>query len=158
MRPGISFGFILFISTLILCSCGSDRMFEENQVIQDGNWKSSEKAVFNVPVKDTVQGYKFYIMVRNDLTYPYSNLYLFLNTVFPDGRVARDTVECKLADPDGKWLGTGMGSIKLNRFLFQRGFRFSHTGSYRFEFEQAMRMNELKGIRDIGIRIEKEND
>jgi gliding motility-associated lipoprotein GldH len=33
---------------------------------------------------------------------------------------------------------------------------FPHKGIYRFELEQAMRVKELKGIRDVGIRIEKQ--
>jgi gliding motility-associated lipoprotein GldH len=38
--------------------------------------------------------------------------------------------------------------------IMQRA-RFHHEGEYRFEVRQAMRSDSLKGIEDIGIRIEK---
>jgi gliding motility-associated lipoprotein GldH len=48
-----------------------------------------------------------------------------------------------------------MSNIKFNRFLFQKGIRFPQQGQYIFEFEQAMRNPDLKGISDIGMRLEK---
>jgi gliding motility-associated lipoprotein GldH len=74
----------------------------------------------------------------------------------PGGKKTTDTVECQLADPDGKWRGSGPGTLKFNRFLFQKRIAFPLRGSYRFELEQAMRVNALKGITDVGIRIEKQ--
>jgi gliding motility-associated lipoprotein GldH len=61
-----------------------------------------------------------------------------------------------LADYDGKWLGSGISDVKFNRFLFQKGVRFPQKGRYFFEIEQAMRVKDLKGIVDIGIRLEKQ--
>ena len=138
-----------------LHSCQEDRYFEQSMKIPDGIWKTDHILPFSVMIPDTLSSYDLYIDVRNDISYPYSNLYIFFTTVFPNGLTTRDTIECQLAQPDGKWLGAGMGSIRSNRFLFQEGIRFSIAGTYRFELEQAMRVPELKGIRDIGIRINK---
>jgi gliding motility-associated lipoprotein GldH len=80
---------------------------------------------------------------------------LFINTHFPDQRMARDTVELFLADPKGKWLGEGSGDIYFSQILFRRGVQLPVPGIYRFEFEQAMRTKVLKEIIDIGLRIEK---
>jgi gliding motility-associated lipoprotein GldH len=79
-----------------------------------------------------------------------------MNTTTPDGITSRDTLELTLADYDGRWLGSGMGSIKFSRFLFQQGIRFKQTGTYHFMLEQAMRVRDLDGIHDIGLRIEKQ--
>lgn len=79
-----------------------------------------------------------------------------MKTTFPGGQFAMDTIECTLAEADGKWTGSGMGRVRFNRFLFQKDIRFRHGGTYEFTFEQAMRITELKGISDIGIRIDKE--
>jgi len=140
---------------LFLLSCDPNRLYEENRAVDNCIWKSSERLSFEVAIPDTVLRYNVYLNVRNAMEYPYSNLYLFLQTVFPDGRIARDTIECTLADYDGRWLGSGVGSVKFNRFLLQNGVTFRQKGIYRFELEQAMRVNELKGIQDIGLRIEK---
>ena len=60
-----------------------------------------------------------------------------------------------LADERGQWLGDGMGDIWDNRILFKKDFKFPQTGKYRFELEQAMRINPLPGIMDVGMRIER---
>jgi gliding motility-associated lipoprotein GldH len=139
-----------------LDSCDSKRFYEENKSIQNGIWLSTSSPVFNVTITDTIARYNLYLNVRNEGIYPFSNLYLFIRTTLPGGKIATDTVECQLADPDGKWRGSGLGNIKFNQFLFQRAMAFPRRGLYRFELEQAMRVKELKGIRDVGIRIEKQ--
>jgi len=146
----------LALLAIFLTSCDSKRFFEENKTIKNDVWSSTNYQSFSVNIADTLARYDLYLNIRNDGTYPYSNLYLFIHTFAPGNRTAIDTVECQLADPDGKWRGSGMGSLKFNRYLFQRGMAFPRKGVYRFEMEQAMRVKELRGIRDIGIRIEKQ--
>ena len=139
---------------MVLLACNSNYFFRETRRIPDGTWNVKEKVVFSVNIPDTSKRYSLYIDIRNDVDYPFANIYMFLDTRFPDGRIARDTVECQLADYDGRWLGKGSGSIRQNRFLFQREVRFREKGYYTFTFEQAMRTGELKGIRDVGLEIE----
>jgi gliding motility-associated lipoprotein GldH len=147
----------IYFLFILLCfqSCDRDRFYEENKRIENNIWNNKEKAVFKVMLEDIHTSYSFYINIRNSTDYPYSNIFLFLETVFPDGKIARDTIECQLADYSGKWTGSGMSNIKFNRFLFQKGIRFPQQGQYIFEFEQAMRNPDLKGISDIGMRLEK---
>jgi gliding motility-associated lipoprotein GldH len=107
-----------------------------------------------VEVTDTMKGYDFYIDLRNEGTYPYANIYMFVNTTFPSGKSARDTVECILADHSGRWLGSGLGDVLDNHILFKENIRFPNKGTYRFEFEQGMRTASLPSILDLGISIE----
>ncbi|HNW75757.1 MAG TPA: gliding motility lipoprotein GldH [Bacteroidales bacterium] len=144
-----------FTVAFVIVSCSNDKYFERNVKIADGSWATNNKIPFSVVIQDTTTFYDFYVNLRNDVTYPYCNLILFMQTTFPDGKIARDTIECLLADFQGKWLGSGMGSVRYNRFLFQQGVKFKKPGMYCFEFEQAMRIDPLTGIRDIGIRIDK---
>jgi gliding motility-associated lipoprotein GldH len=96
-----------------------------------------------------------YVNVRNSAGYNYSNLFLFIKTIFPKGEQTIDTLECTLADPSGKWLGEGLGDIWDNQILFKKNIRFPQSGQYKFEVEQAMRIDPLTSIMDIGLRIEK---
>lgn len=145
---------LLLLAVSLFVSCDSKRFYENNKKIEHGVWKRNDKIRFEVNIPDTLRMYDFYLNVRNDLNYPYANLYLFINTQSPGGINSRDTVECQLADYTGKWFGKGIGSVKFNRLLFQKNVRFRISGKYLFELEQAMRVNELTGIRDVGLRIE----
>ena len=145
---------LLFIATL--SACDSKRVFEQNMEIPNGIWNAKNIARFEVEIADTVTPHNFYINVRNAGAYPYSNLYLFLETQFPDKVIARDTIECILADNSGRWLGEGSGDIWDNQILFKKGVRFRKAGKYIFSLEQAMRVQNLPLLMDVGIRIEKQ--
>ncbi|HNW88893.1 MAG TPA: gliding motility lipoprotein GldH [Bacteroidales bacterium] len=140
---------------LIFSSCGSGILIDRNKKIENSVWKSDDIVKFSVNVPDTVQLYNFYIDIRNSSDYKYSNIFLFLKTLYPNGMYSVDTIECMLADNTGKWLGKEHGKIIDNRVLFRQGIRFKLSGNYSFEFEQAMREPELEGIEDFGIRIDK---
>jgi gliding motility-associated lipoprotein GldH len=146
--------YLIFLLTL-LTACNTDTIFDTTKEIPGGVWKSSDIVKFSVPVIDTLQPCNFYFNVRNSTEYPFSNLFLFIKTFYPNGKISIDTVECYLADTEGKWLGNRSGGRVDNRILFRKSFRFRMLGTYSFEFEQAMRIEELRGIEDFGIRIEK---
>lgn len=149
---------VLLLACLLLCFAGCDSgvIFDNNKSIPGDVWKSGQTVRFDVPLEDTVNIYKFYLNLRHKTSYRYANLFLFISTTFPDGTVARDTVECILADPSGKWTGKGISNIRDNQVLLRRGLRFPKKGKYIFEFEQAMREPALEGIMDVGLRIAKE--
>ena len=121
-------------------------------------WDKDAPLTFLVDIKDTSQAYNVFVNVRNAGGYRFSNLYLFVNTIFPGGQIQRDTLECTLASPEGRWLGDGLGDIWDNRALFRERMRFPQSGRYTFEIEQAMRQNPLPQIMDVGLRIERYDD
>ncbi len=148
-------GFLMLSALLLFASCGNKALFDDNLAIQNEIWTPENNAIFKVEVKDTIHAYKFMINVRHTVDYRFSNLYVFMNTRFPNGNITRDTIECVLAAPDGKWVGKGFSELKQNQILLNSALRFPLRGEYVFEIEQGMRVKELKGITDIGIRIEK---
>lgn len=144
----------LIILTLIFSSCDKNRVYEKNIRIPDASWDRNNILEFETEINDLVLSYNFFINIRNTTDYKKRNIYFFINTTFPSGEIAHDTLECFLADIRGKWLGRGFGKIKESHILFKRNFRFTQEGIYKFEVEQAMRVDTLLGITDIGIRIE----
>jgi gliding motility-associated lipoprotein GldH len=150
--------FLLVLTATLVFSCDRNRLYEEHAALAKDSWNVNDRIAFTVTIPDPVCCYNIYLDIRNGRDYPYSNLYLFMNTEMPGGGVSRDTIELTLADYDGRWLGSGMGNVKFSRFLLRRGFGFPQTGQYRFVFEQAMRVNALKGILDIGLRVEKQQE
>ncbi|HSH67875.1 MAG TPA: gliding motility lipoprotein GldH [Bacteroidia bacterium] len=139
----------------VLTACDSKRIFEENKNIPDNNWESSNVIKFEVPIKDPATPANFYINIRNADGYPYSNIYLFIKTTFPNGKFSTDTLECILADEQGKWLGNGLGDIYDNQIPFKRNVRFPLAGIYTFEIQQGTRKDNVPLIMDVGLRIEK---
>jgi gliding motility-associated lipoprotein GldH len=154
-RNSLGFSVWSLVFAAIFSGCNSDVVFEKNIKIPDYNWEASNVVMLEAEIKDIVSPHDIYINVRNASGYQFSNLFLFLTTKTPKGEIARDTVELTLADVRGKWLGEGLGDIWDNRILFKKNFRFPQSGIWHFELEQAMRINPLPQIMDVGMRIEK---
>ncbi|NOR86635.1 MAG: gliding motility lipoprotein GldH [Bacteroidales bacterium] len=145
--------FLLAVS-LSMFSCDQNRFFEQNIEIQDNRWAQEEMIKFQVDISDTNSLYNFYLNIRNANDYPFANIYLFIETTFPDANSARDTIEFQLADQSGQWLGEGYGKFKYSHFILREAMRFGQQGVYEFSVEQGMRKDTLVGITDIGIRLE----
>jgi gliding motility-associated lipoprotein GldH len=145
----------IFVFMLLFSSCSRRAIFDDVSSTGGDGWHMEEKQRFDIQVIDTMSTYRFFVHVRNDVSYRYSNLYFFMQTRFPNGNVTRDTIECVLADLSGKWNGKGTGQFRDHMILLNPSLKFPLSGKYTVDIEQAMRDEVLHGIRDIGIRIEK---
>lgn len=155
IRKGLTYFLFLTIIALTYVSCDSNRVYDKFKDIPDGKWNKIEPMKFDVQIDDTLSYHNVFVNVRNSGDYKFSNLYLFMNTIYPGGKISRDTIDCLLANEKGKWLGSGLGDLKDCQYLLKKGVRFHQPGVYTFELEQAMRIDELEGIKSVGIRIEK---
>jgi gliding motility-associated lipoprotein GldH len=147
--------FLFALTAVLFSSCDPDRVFEKNIRIPDGIWDRNNLVRFEVVVEDTITPHNLYINVRNAGMYPVSNLYLFVTTTAPSGHTIKDTVQIILADERGNWLGKGLGDIWDYQQLYKENVRFAQKGEYIFEYEQAMRLEKLPFILDVGLRVEK---
>ncbi len=146
-------GFLLIVAVLFLQACSDNIVFEANTAISAGSWSEKEPVRFEFEITDTTAFHNFYVNLRNGENYPFSNLFVFVELEFPNGKKSVDTVECFLADKTGKWLGSGLGDIYDNRFLYQQRKLFPISGGYRLNIYQGMRKEELEGINDVGFRL-----
>lgn len=147
--------FVSLLSFFILTACGGNAYYDQSRPIDEHGWLPSDTVSFDVQIDDTARMYNCLIEVRNSISYPYSNTFLFIGTTFPDGSVAHDTLECQLADADGRWLGKHTGRYVDTRFRLRRGtFRFPMAGNYHFAITNGMRDSAVCGLHDIGLRLE----
>jgi gliding motility-associated lipoprotein GldH len=146
-----------FLFVLLLTGCQRNRIFSEYKTFQDEEWQAKDKAVFEMEITDTKNLNNVYLKVRHGDTYPYRNLFLFVNTIYPDGKEIRDTMEVVLSNQKGEWLGSGVGDIFDYKVPIKRNVRFALAGKYKFIFEQAMRVDPLPMIMDFGFEVERSN-
>ncbi len=145
----------ILLIVISFTACNVNVVYDENKEVNQESWKTTDKLYYEIDVKDTLKTYKLAINIRNTVEYPYSNIYFYMNTILPDGKVTkRDTIECYLAYPDGTWKGKGNSRIKDNRFWIAKNVKFNQIGKYTFELRQATTDSLLKGISDVGLHIE----
>ena len=141
---------LAFIAALI-SACGND-VYNKMKEIPDANWHLDDSYKFDVDIDEPTDFYDFYVLLRHNTVYLYSNAYFFITTTMPGDSISVDTVEFILATPEGQWIGNGNGFIKSHEIMISKQFMFPDTGLYTFEFNQAMRDTVLHGITDIGSR------
>ena len=148
--------YILLAATMLtLAACDSNVMYNENRRINEQGWNMDDSLVFNLEADDTNSTYLCCLDIRNRNDYPYSNIYFFITTIYPDGSVAADTnIEFVLAERDGRWLGKENGRYVDGRYPFCY-FHFPQQGSYQFVVRHAMRDTLLPGIKNVGMHIER---
>lgn len=146
---------IAILLLFVLFSCDSKRVYENYYSNGNEGWVRDSIAVFDVNVEHTGTNFNLLIGCRNLENYPYSNLWLFVDIVSPDSTVLRDTVQYELALPNGKWIGKGTSGVYFNQFTYKRNVFFPVKGNYQVSIQHAMRERKLKGLKDIGLRVEK---
>ncbi len=146
----IGIGFCAWLAT----GCGPEAFYADSLGVDSSGWKSSDAAEFKWEVTDTTRLHDLYIDLRHDATYPFSNIYLFVDFTFPNGKTNRDTLACELADAQGNWLGSGPGHVLDHRIVWHDDARFPLQGPYSVRVVHAMREDPLQGVTDVGLRIE----
>ncbi len=145
----------LIAAVLFLAACDQNKEFEAYRTLDPSGWNKDSVLVFPVSFDDEQGSYNLYLNVRNSGDYEFSNLWLFVTIQAPDGNTLTDTIEFQLADPTGRWLGKGIGDLFDNQFSYKQNVHLPASGDYLFSISQGMRANNLKGISDVGISIEK---
>lgn len=145
---------IISLFAIAFSSCTRHIIYEAKHDFSTQSWPKDSTIVFSVPIIDTSKIYHIFFHTRITGQYPKSNLFLFIDTELPNHQTTRDTLECILAEPSGKWLGKGFGSIWSNKIAYRSYIRFPYSGTYVFRITQAMRYEDLPYVLDAGLSIE----
>jgi len=151
--------FILLFSFLFVC-CDSNSVFDKYKSVPN-KWHKDSIISFKVIPPDSINTYNLFVTLRTTNDYKFNNLFLIVGMNFPNGKVIKDTLEYKMAKPNGELLGTGFSDVKENKLWYKEQVVFEESGEYTVNIQQAMRESgkvngviDLEGITDIGFRIE----
>ena len=155
----IKFAVFVTLVAIGIYSCTQKIVFSDYRALKGSKWHQDSVLRFDMTVPDSTKIYNLYLNVRNEGRYAYSNLWLFVKIIPPKGKVLNDTIELSLANPEGKWLGYGLGDIYDMKYPYKQTTIFPFAGYYRFEVRHGMRSEDgiLRGIRDFGITLDKAN-
>lgn len=127
-------------------------MYQKSYSFDNREWKMDVKPSFQVKIADISKPYTFKLTLRTTTDYPYNNLWIFLKTTTPDGEVAREPYEIKLADPNGAWMGEKSGSLVTTSLIFANR-NLPKSGTYTFEVEQGITASEVIEISDVTFEV-----
>ncbi len=147
--------FLILTGFMALTACGPDAVFAGSRTFDaEVGWKADDVARFDWQVEDTLKRYDFFIDLRHNQDYPFTNMYLFVDYTFPNGLTRKDTISCDLADQRGRWYGSGFGNLIGHRIGFRQNTGFPLQGDYTVKIAHGMRLDPLRGMLDVGFRLE----
>ena len=146
---------VLFVTTLLLSSCGPDVVYQDSEEFGSDGWAYADSVGFSFPIADTTSQYDLVLTVDHTQDFATQNFYVRLNTHLPDGTVLRQPLSLQLADKFGGWYGDCDSEDCTVDISIQEGTRFTTPGDYRLVVSQFSRQDPLPEVTGIGFRIVK---
>lgn len=144
------------LAVFMLVACASSEEIRSDQKYGQG-WEGI--AQFEIPQRKTAS-YDLYLHLRNDNNYPYANIFLIARLKSDSLVLHTDTLEYTMADPSGKWLGTGFAEVKESKLYWRENIQLVDSVGYQIEIEQAQRAQgavegyeSLPGIVSVGYSL-----
>jgi len=149
MKSLLKNSILSLFSACLLTACNEHTVYHSYQSLPNKGWGKSDTLSFQIPITDSVPTtLRLFAEVRNSIEYPYHDLHLFISQNLQDSTVWRtDTIAFCLADSTGRWTGHGWGSIYQSE-TFITSVRPLHPTNYTIKI--------MSGMKDVGIRIEKQ--
>lgn len=144
--------FVLFVLFGIFTSCSEELYFDKVYSFNDNEWSQRVKPSFIVDIKDASTEYVFTVTLRTTTDYKYSDLWIYMNTVTPDGKKSREPFKIEITNPDGSWKGIKTGTIVEHHLQFGKN-RLPMKGKYIFTLEQGITNSKIDEVLDIGLSV-----
>lgn len=135
------------------CSYNPDDYSCFGDVDPVAGWGYGSKFIYLPKIQDSIASGQLKLMVRHTNDYPYSNLWLELETQQPADSghvmVVRDTICVELADIYGNWLGSGLGvSFQKVDTIYAD---FSLANGAPLKLRHIMRPEKVTGLEQVGV-------
>ena len=146
---------LLVCAALMLGSCSGPELVKDHVLMPEEGWHAESVVQFSFEVKDAQQAHNVYYFLRQNLNYPYSNIYLRDSIVDAQGYVAHtSTKQFFVANPfTGQPIGSGLAEMRDNTMLGYEAIKFPKAGKYTIRVRQYMRISPLPGILSAGVMV-----
>jgi gliding motility-associated lipoprotein GldH len=154
----LKLGLIFLVAILVLAACGDSSVtIDETKSFNESGWIQKQPIRFQVNILDAGIPYAMYVVVRQNNSYPFYNLYFSPSILDERGKIIqRGLAEAILYDPKtGKPKGDGFGDLYEKKFLVYSNLKFPQKGKYQIQLEQSMRVDTLAGMVSMGLFVEK---
>lgn len=138
-----------------LAACSTDVVYQKTETVAEEGWKYTHPFSFTYNVTDTNALHNLIFDVRVTPDYGYQNLWLYIETNWPDGSVYFDSVNCPMAYPTGEWIGNGVGDLIDTPVLLRQKFKFDQLGDVTIKIKHGMRHEVLPHVKNVGVIIKQ---
>ena len=143
---------------LVIVSCvDNNTVFLDYQDV-DGVWEKQNEIKFSFNSdKESITDISLFL--RNDYSYPFSNIYL-ITSIKNNDRVVFDTINYSFKNNNNKWYNFKSSRINNSKIIIKEKFKIL-PGKFEFRVKHAIRYLDsitpqikLDGILDVGLMVE----
>lgn len=147
--PAAAFAAALILSAMAGCDTGGNHFADFADLPLKG-WTFGDTLTFTPDLADSIARGHLLVAVRHDNAYVYSNLWVEVTAEGPEGTApVVDTIDLRLCDPYGRWLGSGFGAT---RQVADTLGRISRLYSGRpVKLRHLMRADTVRHIQQLGV-------
>ena len=146
---------IPIIILLLNIACHSTAVFEQYKELPKESWNKDSIIEITANIPDSGL-YRLTLCLRHTTDYEMANLWCFISTHSQGTQLVKDTLNIKVAETDGRWLGKGNNVKQLEQILHKNPLLLP-KGEVIFKIEQGMRIDNMNGIKNVGIKVEKQD-
>lgn len=146
----------VFIIALFICNLSCKPtvgLYEQLEQLENFEWNSTSQKTFTFNIADTASVYNIYLVVRHLEQYSFNNLRVSIHEQI-GSQVENNIYNFPLGKKD-KWYGKKIGEVYENRIRFNKQPLHFSNHPYKITLQQRMLETNLKGITQVGIRIQK---
>ena len=138
-----------------LFSCNENDEYSKYLFISQNRWALNDPLCFELDSVsfDINHRYDVSIEITHNVKYAYENLWLYIDQTLEDSILSRDTIECKLVNDAGRWIGTGNGATRQFSYKYKTNLKLDTVKQYKVCISHAMNDLQLKGIERIGLKV-----
>ena len=142
--------FLIIVLAIMLNSCETTEFLKFHDF--KFGWESSKIVEFDFhgEKQDEIKNIDFVLRHNND--YPFANIFLITELVSVSNETLIDTLEFKLAEPNGKWFGDTKISVVEHKLPYKTDFVLKKGETFKLKVRTSMRLNNK--IKEIKIWME----
>ena len=151
--------FLIIVLAINLNSCETNKYLQFHNF--DSGWGNSQVMEFNFQGEKKNDKKNIDFILRHNNNYPFANIFLISELVTSNKKIQIDTLEFKLADSSGKWLGITKISLVEHKLPYKTNFILKEGETFKLKVRTSMRLNNeineienLDGVLNFGLLIE----
>lgn len=145
---------LALVLSMFYIGCESPIMYQKQIDVKDP-WAYEDALVYDFEVDDIGESYEMLLAIEYNDDFAYQNLYLKIQTRYPDEKVVDDILSINLSNKMGGWIGRCSGNTCTIDILLQNEFKFQANGSYQISVSQHSRDKNLIGIVGAEMTVKK---
>ena len=147
----VAFAPVAILLALLTASCApKGNRFSDFRDLPAEGWKYQSRIAFEPDIADSVASGRLIVSLRHTNDYPYSNLWL--EVAVKDSLTSSvDTLNIRLSDPHGRWLGHGIGTDFQVSDTLARPVIL--TKASQITLRHIMRVDNLPEVSQLGLEF-----